>query len=97
MSNLHYNLKTIIILILLNFNNDLNNYNNSNYKPLIQNILQNLNNGINNDKNINLNISQSSPPFNNNRNDDDLQRQLAFKKEKLFLNEDINLSIKEKI
>ena len=60
------------------------------------NIQQNLNNGINNDNNIN--IPQSSPPFNiNNRNDDDLQKQLAFIKEKLFLNEDINLPIKEKI
>jgi hypothetical protein len=78
----------------LNLNNDSNDYNNSNYNPLIN---QNLNSGINKDKNINFNIPQSSPTFNNNRYDDDLQKQLAFIKENLFLNEDINLPIKDKI
>ena len=85
----------------LNINNDSNDYNNSNYNPLMPNIQQNLNTGISRDKNGNLNLNmppQSLPAFNNNnRYDDDLQRQLAFIKENLFLNEDINLPIKEKI
>ena len=86
----------------LNFNNsnDSNDYNNSNYNPLMQNIQPNLNTGINKDKNGNLNIPQFSSKFNNNNNnryDDDLQKQLAFIKDNLFLNEDINLPIKEKI
>ena len=84
----------------LNFNNnnDSNDYNNSNYNPLMPNIQPNLNTGINKDKNGNLNIPQFSSKFNNNnRYDDDLQKQLAFIKENLFLNEDINLPIKEKI
>ena len=88
----------------LNLNNDTNDYNNRNYNPLVPNIQQNVNTGINRDKNGNLNLNmppQSLSAFNNNNNnhryDDDLQRQLAFIKENLFLNEDINLPIKEKI
>ena len=80
----------------LNLNNDLNDYNNSNsnYNPLMPNT------GINTDKNGNLNMPQYSAQFNNNNNnryDDELQKQLALIKENLFLNEDINLPIKEKI